>query len=172
MITKDLERRLRQIVRDQHIDEEILSRHESFEEIPLISRSSQLRSVAHLSPQERSSALIGFALTHSDELLSGQITALPPDFILMISVMGWTELSEGEQLLPKFWVCHTGAALLAQMSLKRASSERAALVAQVVDPVYPEPLLLESRSPPHDTDLARVFIAPTGMRQRILSSIT
>jgi hypothetical protein len=105
MITKDMSGQLRQIARDQHIDEEILSRHETFEEIPLISRSSQLHSVAHLSPNERSSTLIVFALTHADELLSDRITALPHDFILMISVMGWTELREGEQILPNFWVC-------------------------------------------------------------------
>jgi hypothetical protein len=160
----DIPERMRLVLREEGLDDlaAVLAPRE-WDEVPLVSRLSQLAFMRGLSVSEQTRILVKCAVTHLDEVLRFVATSPNPNTVVMISIFDWEELvsSEPTPVVPNFWISTDPARDLANFRLQVGSTREARELRSWLanDGLDADFEVFESRTLASDPSLRRSYIA-------------
>ncbi|MFD8595648.1 Imm15 family immunity protein [Kitasatospora sp. NPDC059646] len=152
------------LLADEDLDsfEEFLGPLETFDEVPLYSRYSQLDFLAPLTRPEANAWLVRAAVTYL-ERLAAHVAGRADDFFCMVSITGWDDYRDGDFLTPSIWYTRAGNGVLDHLSLTPATGDEARFVTEAVAGTDGAQVLTSASSAAGRFPLPRLYVTVPAM---------
>jgi hypothetical protein len=160
----EFEGEIRQLIlREGLTDMDRLLRRRSLDEVPISSRDSHIKFMAHLSACDQSKIMVQGATRYLRDILSYVQKEGLSNLQVMISISNWENLTDypPTPVRINFWVCSTELDELTIFRLHKGASKRATIVGGwlAAENLLGACFVMEQPDVALDCDLYRLFIA-------------